>query len=102
LQDELSRCEELIVSEAEKLQAKDNPHWFSLTFSKAYENGFIPDAFYKYMNNDVQEECRAYLQNLFYKIKQLKQYDRGKSILTLSLATHFILGILVVQLLIAL
>ncbi len=101
LRDELSRCEDLTVSEAEKVQAQDCPHRLSLYFIKAYENGIIPHAFYKYLNQEAREEGFAYLKNLLYKIRQLTGYERGKSLLAFAAATHAFLAVLLYQVLTA-
>lgn len=98
LRDELSQCQALAIAEPEQAESNNTPNWLSVRFTKAYENGLLPDALYKSINLGALNDFKTGLKNLFYKISQLKQYERGKSILALSLTTHFFLGWLLIQL----
>ncbi|MEW6127361.1 MAG: tetratricopeptide repeat protein [Acidobacteriota bacterium] len=99
LRDELARCESRPRKTAEEKETAGDAILLSTNLTKKGEIEPLLSRLDAYLNKDLRDEWKVYAQDIYYKIKQLKQYERGKSLLALSAATHLLLGILLIQLL---
>jgi hypothetical protein len=75
--------------------------FLSTTLTIKGEPNLLSATIDRYLNKEVCDEWKTYVLDLFYKINQLRRFERGKSLLALTAATHVILLVLIAQILTA-